>query len=188
MLMLLMLSVLENEDDIKLFCDIYKARKQPVYLFAYRTLRDKYLAEDAESEAFIKLLSNFDKVKRFNGEKREKYITSSLKNAVIDFYRAHQSNCKHELLTDEFADASTEWDSTFEGVIKKIDREAVIAALNSLDTEQRNLLTRSYIDNASVAELARELNVPRSTLQSRLNAAKKIFAEKYLHIAGDRDE
>jgi len=25
-------------------------------------------------------------------------------------------------------------------------------------------------------------------LQSRLNAAKKIFAEKYLHIAGDRDE
>ncbi|MBQ7010858.1 MAG: sigma-70 family RNA polymerase sigma factor [Clostridia bacterium] len=188
MLMLLMLSVLENEDDIKLFCDIYKARRQAVYLFAYRTLRDKYLAEDAESEAFIKLLSIFDKVKRLSGVKREKYITSSLKNAVIDFYRAHQSNCKHEILTDEFEDASTKWDNTFEGVIKTIDREAVISALNSLDTEQRNLITRRYVENASVAELARELNLPRSTLQSRLNSAKKIFAEKYLQIAGDSDE
>ncbi len=57
-------------------------------------------------------------------------------------------------------------------VVTEADRQAVLAALNRLDADDRTVLALRYIEQLSEAEVAAVLDRPVGTVKSRLSRAK----------------
>jgi len=63
---------------------------------------------------------------------------------------------------------------------RKEEAEAVHRALDSLNTEVREILSLKYIQGKSYEEITRLLDIPRGTVMSRLFHARKAFGKEYL--------
>lgn len=57
-------------------------------------------------------------------------------------------------------------------VVSEADRQAVLAALNRLDADDRTVLALRYIEQLSEAEVAAVIDCPVGTVKSRLSRAK----------------
>jgi RNA polymerase sigma-70 factor (ECF subfamily) len=84
------------------------------------------------------------------------------RNLVIDDYRSARN--RHELTTDTLPDAgaSDRTDSLFEALL-------VEEALATLGYEHRSVIVHAYYGGRSIAEVARELDIPEGTVKSRLH-------------------
>ena len=84
------------------------------------------------------------------------------RNLVIDDYRSARR--RHELTTDEVPDsvAADRTDTIFESLL-------VEEALASLGYEHRSVIVHAYYGGRSIAEVARELDIPEGTVKSRLH-------------------
>jgi RNA polymerase sigma-70 factor (ECF subfamily) len=84
------------------------------------------------------------------------------RHLVIDDVRSARK--RHELTTDELPDAGSpdQTDSLFETLL-------VEEALAALGYEHRSVIVHAYYGGRSIAEVARELDIPEGTVKSRLH-------------------
>jgi RNA polymerase sigma-70 factor, ECF subfamily len=129
------------------------------YRTAFLIVHDHAAAEDIAQEAFlaaIRRLDRFDRRRRF-----EPWLATIVANRAIDWTRARASRRES---TD--ADA-TDRPSPPDPPIRRYSQE-VIAALASLSPEHRAVVVLRYLLEYSPGEIARALELPRGTVNSRL--------------------
>jgi RNA polymerase sigma-70 factor, ECF subfamily len=131
---------------------------------AYRAagliVHDHAAAEDIAQEAFlaaIRRLDRFDRRRRF-----EPWLATIVANRAIDWTRARTSR-RESAGTDTGADLAAPPDQP----IGRYSQE-VIAALASLSPEHRAVIVLRYLLEYSPGEIARALELPRGTVNSRL--------------------
>ena len=118
------------------------------YVF-YRAGRHRERAEDMTSEIFLKALANFetfDKQKSF-----QSWIFRIAHNHVIDYYRAR----KPELVDiDDVAYELKSWDRIIDKLVHNEDMSRVIAAMDRLSDDYRDILNLKYLNDLSHVEIA----------------------------------
>lgn len=186
MILFLAAAVLEDFGDLELFYRLFDKYKNKMFNNAYAILRDRHLAEDAMHDAFMSILRNFATVKSLSDKERAVYFAKSARNTAINYLHKLKVQWDNELPLDEHADACGEWDGTFAAASRAIDMEAVKKALNMIAPDMRNLILLCIAEEKSITEAANLLGCPRTTLEYRLNKAKKCFAKEYLKITGDK--
>ena len=72
-----------NDESIKLK-SLYEIYEQPMYRIAYAVLHDEGLAEDAVSEAFIRIMHRISKLGDCQSEKTKAYIVKVIKSTSIN--------------------------------------------------------------------------------------------------------
>jgi RNA polymerase sigma-70 factor (ECF subfamily) len=132
---------------------------------AYRTavliVRDHAAAEDIAQEAFlsaIRRLDRFDRRRRF-----EPWLATIVANRAIDWTRARASRRESSGITADAADLASPPDPP----LGRYSQE-VLAALASLSPEHRAVVVLRYLLEYSPGEIARALELPRGTVNSRL--------------------
>lgn len=188
MILFLAATVLTDCGDFELFYELFDKYKSKMHSSAYAVLRDTHLAEDAVSEALMRVLRNFETVKSLPAEAYEAYFIKCARNSAIDIYRKSRKRMDNEIPLEECVGAFELWDSTFGAVSRIIDTEAVKRALNNMEPYMRNLIVLCIVDEKSVTEAARLLGAPRTTVEYRLHKAKECFAIEYLKITGEVNE
>lgn len=129
------------------------------YRTAFLIVRDHAAAEDIAQEAFlaaIRRLDRFDRRRRF-----EPWLAAIVANRAIDWTRARAS--RRESTAGEIVELASPADPP----MGRYSQE-VLAAIGALSPEHRAVVVLRYVLEYSPGEIARVLELPRGTVNSRL--------------------
>lgn len=93
------------------------------------------------------------------------YLRRSIKNLWVDTYRKNVSRENYEKLPFDIAE------STLESII--VEQDLIQKIWHQLIPDERELLYYWAVLEFSMAEISKELNVPRGTLLSRMHRMRK---------------
>jgi RNA polymerase sigma-70 factor (ECF subfamily) len=135
--------------------------------YARSIVRDRHHAEDAVQQAALRgleRLRTYDESRPFRG-----WWFSILHNCCIDVLRASK-DAKRVTLEDRDLPAAAAPDSS--------DWERLVAGMEQLSVEHREVIRLKYFADLSYRDLAEALSIPQGTVMSRLHLARKALAAK----------
>jgi RNA polymerase sigma-70 factor, ECF subfamily len=141
--------------------ELFRRHWPPAYRAAYFVVYDRAAAEDIAQEAFLsalRALDRFDRRRPFGP-----WLHRIVVNRAIDWARARALRREIEAGADELSGDDPELDF---GV-----REELATALASLPPERRAVVVLRYVLGYTPGEIARLLELPRGTVNSRLRRA-----------------
>ena len=148
----------------KAFNELYLQSYRYVFFVIRQYISDDETTYDAIQETFIKVYKNIGSLREpasYYG-----WLTSVAKNTAIDILRTQPSET--ELVYEEKNDATLKDEQTNKDV--SLDVETV---LKKLDPQDADLLSLVYYDGMRISQIAKMQGVPKTTVYSRFNKAKK---------------
>jgi RNA polymerase sigma-70 factor (ECF subfamily) len=143
---------------------LFRRHWRPMYRAAYLVVQDAAAAEDVAQEAFLAAIRSLD---RFDlGRPLRPWLHRIAINRAIDLVRARQ-------LRREVRAESPEAGSIQDPALT----DRMIAALGALPVEQRAVIVMRYLLEYTPGEIARSLELPRGTVNSRLRRGLDRLAE-----------
>lgn len=146
--------------------------------YAYALLGDFHLAEDAAQEAFVEAFRKLGQVRdtaAFPGWFRRVVMT-----------QCHRITRRKSLPTQPMeAEPPSRVDDPAEALAKAELRDSVLAAIQSLPEHERAVTTLFYINGYSQADIAGFLEVPVTTVKSRLHTSRCRLRERMMEMVGD---
>ena len=146
--------------------------------FAYRIVRDKYVAEEIVSDSFVKLWTGKDRIKSESSIKAFLFI--STKNACLD----HTNLARNKIIHDN--EMLDELVSTNEDVLTKMIQlelvKLIVEEVEKLPKQQAQIFRMTYFEHKETDEISSELGVSANSIyfarSKALAALKKAFGFK----------
>jgi len=161
-----------NESDQEKFEYLYQKYKNLLLHKAYDILKDYALAEDAVSEAYIRIYKNLHK------------IDDPTSNSTIAFVVTIAKNVSLTMLSKEKRMPVEEYDETMpdsfdleENVLAAVSSEQILGIMEQLGEELRSVFLLRYAYDYSLKEVGKLLNISENNAAVRLHRAKKKLAE-----------
>lgn len=137
--------------------------------------------EDMTQEVFSAVHTHFDK---YDPSRAIRPWLFAFAARVASNYRRLKRH-QHEMLGVPIEPASANPDAETDA-LKKQDRELVLAALDALDFDRRQLVIMHDVDGMTVPEIAEALKIPVNTAYSRLRVARQQFVSNARRIQAVR--
>lgn len=163
--------------DTDSFSELVSLYEKRAFSFAFRILKDSYLAEDATQEAFLRV---FDKIDTFRGNSSfSTWFYTILNNICLDILRKKsrqtetisinqesQENNEYELQIEDTSPTPQEF-------LEKKDALAVLEdAIEKLTQEHRAVVVLRDVEGFEYEKIAKILNISLGTVKSRLSRAR----------------
>ena len=165
--MLLLLSFASAHERDK-FEYIFNKYRRLLLHKAYEILQDYYLAEDAASEAFIRIFNNLHKIDDPTDKKCIAFIVTIVKNVSLTLLKKEKSHAAEEYDYEQQDDFNLE-----EHMISKISSEHIYQMLNKLGEELKDVFLLKYAHDLSHKEIGKLLGISENNVTVRLHRAKK---------------
>jgi RNA polymerase sigma-70 factor (ECF subfamily) len=171
------LALLDTPEEKSKFEVLYKEYRSTMYNHAYGILKDKYLAEDAVHNAFLKLTKNLEKVNEIKCKETRNYLVILVRGAAIDFYNQN----KKIIPIDELDDTDTL--DLPELIENRLERERVFEIISNMDDKYSDILMLNLFYDCSNEEVAQSLNINPEHVSIHFFRAKeklkKLIMEEY---------
>lgn len=162
----------KKADRITVLFDRYKGSMQRI---AHGILRDHQYAEDAVSEAMIKIIRNIDMVDDVESRQCANFVYTITKNTAIDNYR------KRQKLNEVFVPNG---DSIFVDHMKdNVDcsvfesrygfGEQIERYMDRLEEVEADIISLKYADGFNLMEISRILEMPEETVRKKIQRIRK---------------
>lgn len=173
--MILLLLSFSSEDDRHKFEFIYEKYKNLMLYKARLVLHDQMLAEDAVSEAFMRIYRNLDKIEDASSPRGAAFIMTILKNCALSILKkgAKQSQ---ELFEDALLYESASED-TAQIVISSLTEREIYDIVETLGEQTKAVFICKYAYDMSHGEIGRLLGISENNVTVRLHRARKKLAD-----------
>lgn len=162
---------------MKAFNRIFYRYKSFVENILFQYLKDMDESKDLTNIVFLKVyekLSQFTAYDSFGG-----WLRILAKNTAIDYLRTTGKNInvsaddqnKKLQLSDESGDSET-------SVVDKMTYDYLISMIDTLPSSYRESCKLFYIENMTVSQIAKALNIPSGTVKSNLFRMRKQFQKQ----------
>lgn len=182
--MILYTTLIEDPGHISLFEQIYRTYRAAMFGIAVAVLRDHHLAEDAVSEAFIKIAKNMNKISSLDGQVRKDYIVILTRNSALDIYRQRQKQGSVVDFLEDLPDPVGR-DTMDETMFSQEGYDRLVQAIHDLPAIYRDTMKLYYLFEHTTAEIAALMGVKENTVDARLSRGRKKLAEM---LAKEREE
>jgi RNA polymerase sigma-70 factor, ECF subfamily len=145
------------------FGELYERTFPRVYAYVASLLRDRSAAEDVTAQAFERAYRKRRTYRASRGS-MDAWVFGIARNAALDELRKRKRRATLE--TDPEDTAATAPEDHAEQALR---REAVRAALASLDGQERDLIALKFAGGLSNGEIARVLRMSESNVGTRLH-------------------
>jgi RNA polymerase sigma-70 factor, ECF subfamily len=149
--------------DTETFAALYERTFPRVYAYVASLLRDRASAEDVTAQAFERAYRKRSSYRARRGS-HEAWLFGIARNAALDELRRRKRRARLE--SEPVDDVAPNADDQLELSLR---REAVRAALESLDGRERDLLALKFAGGLSNAEIARVLGLSETAAGTRLH-------------------
>lgn len=160
------------------FEDIFKKYHTPLFLYSRKFVDDEDVALDMVQDVFALF---WEKKKfRFEEEHVKAYLFNSVRNACLNFLkhekvvRKHQENRSSVLQEMEIQ----YYGSGEKSLIEKENLEKIYQAIDSLSDIHKEIIELSRFEGLKNKEIAKRLNIPIRTVETRLFRALSLLREK----------
>ena len=168
--MLLLLLSFATDGQRDAFEYIYEHYKYLMLNKAYAILRDTMLAEDAVSEAFIRIYKNIHKIDDPTSNRCIAFVITITKNAALTMLSKNAA--QYDELEDDQRDSFD-----LEGhVVSDISSEKIYELLGGVAEELRSVFMLKYAYDMSHKEIGEALGISENNVTVRLHRAKKKVA------------
>lgn len=170
--------MIDTPEDKRKFVILYERYRYLMQKVAMDVLHDRFLAEDAVHNAFIKLVMHLDDIEETESLQTKRYLITIVKNAAIDLYRKKNIQVRKEIYIDELneEDIPMTYMETNEG-------NAVLDMLKNLPGKYRDIFLLKYSSHLENGEIARLCGIQEGTVRQRI-ARGKILIEKAIKELG----
>jgi RNA polymerase sigma-70 factor (ECF subfamily) len=145
------------------FAELYERAFPRVYAYVASLLRDRSAAEDVTAQAFERAYRKRRSYRPARGS-MDAWLFGIARNAALDELRKRKRRAVLEVDPEDDASPSPEDQAEL-----AMRREAVRAALRSLDGHERDLIALKFAGGLSNGEIARVLGVSESNVGTRLH-------------------
>jgi RNA polymerase sigma-70 factor (ECF subfamily) len=163
----------ETEAEKNTFEYMYEKYKRLLWRKAYDILKDHALAEDAVSEAFIRVYRHMHRIKDPDSGQTVAFLATIVKNIAINLYHKRNRNLPTDFGEFEQADSF----DMEESVAKKDEAARAVSLLDKLSEELRSVFLLKYAHDLPHKEIGRILDISENNVTVRLFRAKKKIAE-----------
>ncbi len=169
MILLLAFSSAEEKDAFEY---IYTRYKGLMLQKAYAILHDRMLAEDAVSEAFIRIYRNMHKLDDPTSNRSLAFVMTVVRNAALTLL-SRENRQPAELPDEERADPF----DLEQHVLSELSSERIYALLNGMSEELRSVFLLKYAHDLSHRQIAGLLGISENNVTVRLHRARKKLAD-----------
>ena len=150
------------------FEGFYMQNRKIGLLKAYSVLKDKADAEDALSEAFLRLAKSYSRVKALPAEKLQAYFVIIVRNVAIDMLRCESGRQRVELDDTKYYEAAE---------LPDADETKLSECLKALSDTDREILYLRYDIELSHSEIGAALGISADASRQRTRYAKSKLRE-----------
>lgn len=166
---------------------LYELYEKKMYIVAYSILNNQWQAEDAVSEAFIKIIRHRDVFSDPESDETKRYIIRLIQNTAIDIYRKNQKDSEHLQVLDGqsgqmYPQSVADTDMV---VLEMHDRERVRELLSDLPDKLCEVMFLRCVKELSVKETAAVLQIKETAVRKRYERARRLLKDK---LGENRDE
>jgi len=139
---------------------------------AYGILNDYSLAEDAASEAFIRIYKNMHKIDDPSSNKTIAFIVTIVKNVSLTMLKKEKEHAAQEYdyeMQDPF--------DLEEHTLAQLGADYIYQMLDEMGEELKSVFLLKYAHDLSHKEIGRLLDISENNVTVRLHRAKKKLAE-----------
>jgi len=169
--------------DKKAFEELVNEYQKMVFNVAYKLLRDREDAADATQEAFIKAYKALDSFRQ--DSKFSTWVCSIVTNASYDILRRKKRNKTQPLYYENDEEENelplpdeNESIDPLKMATKSELRKYLLKAIDSLESEHREIVILRELNDYSYKEISDELNISIGPVKSRLSRARLKIIEK----------
>ena len=164
--------------DLDAYGELVKRFQDMAYGYAYSLLGDFHLAEDAAQEAFIEAYRNL-------GQLRDPAAFPGWFRRVV-FSRCQRILRRKQPSTVALVETVPVPDKEPSEMMATAElKDSVLAAIRSLPEPERMVTTLFYINGYSQEDIAGFLEVPVTTVKSRLHTSRKRLKERMMNMVAD---
>lgn len=168
----LYLSLIDSDESKDKFEELYLKYRKQMKKIAFKILGDDGLAEDAVHNAFLKIISNFDKFKEIDCQETKNLIVIIIRSVSIDMYRKRNREFEKTDILDK--EISTETD------FSAVQVETVLKAIEALPEIYSDILLLKIEYDYKDKEIAEILGTNVNTVSKRLERARKQLKQQLL--------
>ena len=173
---MIMIFTFATESERDKFEYVFNKYRKLMLRKALGILSDYSLAEDAASEAFIRIYKNLDKIGDPDSPRTAAFIATIVKNAALTILKREKARA-----TGEYDEDRADVFDLEEHALTRLDAGRVHAALDSIGEEFRAVFLLKYAYDLPHKEIGRLLGISENNVTVRLHRAKKKLAA----LAGD---
>ena len=155
-----------TSDNAEKLNTLYGIYEQPMYRIAYAVLHDQSLAEDAVSDAFMRIMGKLDRFDDCNSLKTKAYIVKVIKSTAINIYRKNKRKFAEEVPISEAMQIADPSQNT-------VRSEKVNNILSSLTEPDKSIVIMRCMKDMSWKEVAARLSLTESNVRKRFERTKK---------------
>ena len=156
------------------------------YSLAHRVCGRSAMAEDAVQEAFLSLWRARDRYDPARGSVRA-WVLSAVRNRALDALRRERAKAGRDVSDDASADLVPAPERTELEAERRDQGRRISDALDSLPSEQRQVIELAYFGGLTHTEIARNLSLPAGTVKGRmrlgLTRMRALLAETWEVVA-----
>ena len=157
-----------------------------MYKVAKYHIKNHHLAEEAVQNAFIGVARNIDRIKNFDKEYLEIYLCKSAKHAAFSVIKKENIVSSNTVsLDDQFTDVQS-GEVLSEAFLQNELLDSVIKYIRSMKSEYSDVLTYHFLYELTLKECSIVLQIPISTVKTRLYKGQKMIQEKFNEYINDR--
>lgn len=168
----LYLSLLEDHNCDNKLIEIYNNYKNWMLMVAYSFLEDQELSKDAIHDVFLNLVKKIRTIPDENMNVTKAYLYIAIKHACIDIIKRRKSNITFNI-DDQF---NLHNNTNIEKEIEtKYLYDKVLEYIDSMPYIYKEVITLHIVHDIKLTDVAKILNIPFKTAQSRYLRARKLI-------------
>ena len=171
----------DNKNSSK-FDKVYLQYGKLMYSKAYEILRDYGLAEDAVSEAFIRIYKNLHKLDdEVPSARTASFAVTVVKNVALTMLQ--KQNFAEILPFEEIPDIP-ETANVEDNIVSQLSAEEIMCVVNDLPEDLKQVFLLYFAYDMSLKEIGQTLNITSNLAAVRLHRARKKLSERIVKEKG----
>jgi RNA polymerase sigma-70 factor (ECF subfamily) len=167
---------IENEDDRQKAAEIFRLYGSIMLYTANNILHDRQLAEDAVSEAFIKILDNLDKIDLNDCYRTRGFVVIIVRHVTLNMLKRQNRNMTVPL--DDNVDFTDNQNVVFEDISIKEACSRIAEAIAGLDKKYSDVLYLKIEMDYSNEEISNILGISQDNVRMRLSRARQALMKQ----------
>lgn len=181
--MLFFIMAIENDNDRGKMEKIYELYYGTMLHIANSILHENHLAQDAVSEAFIRIINNLEKINAIDCYQTRGFVVIIVRNISLNMLK-HKNRNKTTPLDDYIEYVESEEtlfnDDLFDNITIKEAREEIAAAIAKLNKNYSDILFLKQEYSMDNAEIGKIFGLSHDNVKTRLSRARKALKQKLL--------
>jgi RNA polymerase sigma-70 factor (ECF subfamily) len=173
--MLLIFLTFPNDDDKSKFDYLYNKYKKLLLHKANGILNDYSLAEDAVSEAFLRVYKNLHKIDDVDSGKTVSFLVTIVKNTSINILNKNKN--QYTSNSDIYETDIQDGYNMEETVVSDMVTDGMLKVIDKLKDELKDCFLLMYAHNLSYKEIAKIQKISEANVTIRIHRAKKKIIE-----------